>query len=102
MNPLDTLSQKITPEVKAQLDAVIGLELDGVAYTFDVRKEGAGLLEGTAQNHGLTPRVTLKSSKQDFEKLLAGELNPMMAAMTGKLKLEGDMGFAMSLTKLFG
>jgi putative sterol carrier protein len=26
----------------------------------------------------------------------------MMAAMTGKLKLTGDMGFAMKLSSLFG
>jgi putative sterol carrier protein len=102
MNILSNLSEKLTPEIKAELDAVIGLEFDGVAHTFDIRKDGAGLLAGAPETHGLTPRISIKASQKDFEKLMSGELNPMMAAMTGKLKLEGDMGFAMKLTKLFG
>jgi hypothetical protein len=102
MNILENLASKLTPEIKAELDAVIGLEFDGVAHTFDVRQAGAGLLEGAPETHGLTPRISIKASQADFQKIMSGELNPMMAAMTGKLKLEGDMGFAMKLTKLFG
>jgi hypothetical protein len=102
MNILENLASKLTPEIKAELDAVIHLEFDGVAHTFDVRKDGAGLLAGAPETHGLTSRISIKATQADFQKILAGELNPMMAAMTGKLKLEGDMGFAMKLTKLFG
>ena len=102
MNILHNLSKKLTPEIKAELDAVIGLEFDGVAYTFDVRKNGTGLLEGEPEAHGLTQRIGIKATQADFAKIMSGELNPMMAAMTGKLKLEGDMGFAMKLSKLFG
>jgi putative sterol carrier protein len=102
MNILSTLSEKLTPEIKADLDAVIGLEFDGVAHTFDVRANGVGLLEGAPEAHGLTPRITIKASQADFQKIMSGEMNPMMAAMSGKLRLEGDMGFAMKLTKLFG
>jgi putative sterol carrier protein len=102
MNILHNLSEKLTPEIKAELDAVIGLEFDGVAYTFDVRKDGTGLLEGAPEAHGLTQRIGIKATQADFAKIMSGELNPMMAAMTGKLKLEGDMGFAMKLSKLFG
>jgi putative sterol carrier protein len=39
------------------------------------------------------------------EHLLAmknGELNPMMAVMTGKVKIKGDMGLAMKLQSLIG
>ncbi len=99
---LENLHNKLTPEIKADLDAVIGLEFDGVAHTFDARVEGAGLLEGAPAAHGLTQRIGIKASSADFQKIMAGELNPMMAAMTGKLKIEGDMGFAMKLSKLFG
>ena len=99
---LENLSSKLTPEIKSDLNAVIGLEFDGVAYTFDARKEGTGLLDGAPVAHGLTPRISIKASSGDFAKIMSGELNPMMAAMTGKLKIEGDMGFAMQLTKLFG
>ncbi len=99
---LETLNSKLTPEIKTDLDAVIGLEFDGIAHTFDARISGTGLLSGAPDTHGLTPRISIKASSADFEKIMSGELNPMMAAMTGKLKIEGDMGFAMKLTKLFG
>lgn len=99
---LENLNSRLTPEIKADLNAVIGLEFDGVAYTFDARTEGTGLLDGAPSSHGLTQRIGIKASSSDFAKIMAGELNPMMAAMTGKLKIEGDMGFAMQLTKLFG
>lgn len=40
---------------------------------------------------------TVKVSKQDFEDMAAGKLDGTMAFMTGKLKIEGDMGIAMQL-----
>jgi putative sterol carrier protein len=36
-----------------------------------------------------------------FAQIVAGEQNPTTAYMTGKLKIQGDMGAAMKLQKLF-
>lgn len=44
---------------------------------------------------------SIKMKADDFGKILTGELNVMMAFMTGKLKIEGDKGAAMKLTSLF-
>jgi putative sterol carrier protein len=33
--------------------------------------------------------------------MMGGELNPMMAFMTGKMKIDGDKGVAMKLAGLF-
>ena len=100
---LENLSSKLTPEVRSNLDAVIGLQLDDAHYTIDARKDGgAGLLEGAPTAHNLEPRLSVATSSADFLKLVSGELNPMMAAMSGKLKLTGDMGFAFKLSSLFG
>ena len=41
-------------------------------------------------------------SKEDFAKLTSGDLNPMMAVMSGKVKIKGDMGIAMKLQSLIG
>ncbi|MEI4473304.1 SCP2 sterol-binding domain-containing protein [Frigidibacter sp. MR17.24] len=41
--------------------------------------------------------VTLIASAETFVGMLKGEVNPMSAYMTGKLKVEGDMSQAMSL-----
>ena len=43
----------------------------------------------------------IKMKADDFAKILSGDLNVMMAFMTGKLKIEGDKGAAMKLTALF-
>ena len=45
--------------------------------------------------------VTISTSQEVFEGIIAGEQNPTSAYMTGKLKLKGDMGAAMKLQKLF-
>ena len=45
---------------------------------------------------------TVKVSLADFAKLMARELDPTTAFMSGKIKIEGDMGVAMKLGRLFG
>lgn len=41
--------------------------------------------------------VTLTASAETFEGILDGSVNPTMAFMTGKLKIDGSMGLAMQL-----
>jgi putative sterol carrier protein len=41
--------------------------------------------------------TTIKTSWDDWQKMASGELDGMTAFMTGKLKIEGDMGNAMQL-----
>src|SRR5690606_30492223 len=43
---------------------------------------------------------TISASAETILKLRKGELNPMMAVMTGKIKIKGDMGLAMKLQSL--
>jgi putative sterol carrier protein len=77
------------------------------SYAFDI--EGAGqwtvkVTDGTVSVHdGIEDAadVTISSSQEVFQKIVAGEQNPTSAYMTGKLKLKGDMGAAMKLQKLF-
>jgi len=45
--------------------------------------------------------ATVKVSLEDFSNLLTGDLNPMTAFMSGKIKVDGDMSVAMKLQKLF-
>lgn len=44
--------------------------------------------------------VTLTASRETFEGLLSGDVNPTTAFMTGKLKVDGAMGTAMRLGAL--
>lgn len=45
---------------------------------------------------------TITTKADTLEAMRNGQLNPMMAVMTGKVKIKGDMGVAMQLQKLFG
>ncbi|MBC7883850.1 MAG: SCP2 sterol-binding domain-containing protein [Saprospiraceae bacterium] len=43
---------------------------------------------------------TISTDADTFMQLKNGELNPMMAVMSGKIKIKGDMGLAMKLQSL--
>ncbi|TVR82328.1 MAG: acyl-CoA dehydrogenase [Chitinophagaceae bacterium] len=45
---------------------------------------------------------TIKITQEDFEAILSGDLNPMGAFMSGKFKVDGDLGVAMKLQSLLG
>lgn len=47
-----------------------------------------------------SPSVTIAASSTDFAKMATGELSGPMAFMQGKVKLDGDMSFALSLANL--
>jgi len=45
--------------------------------------------------------TTIKVSWDDFQSLASGALDGMTAFMTGKLKIDGDMGNAMQMQSIF-
>jgi len=45
--------------------------------------------------------TTIRISAENLQKLMAGGLDPTLAYMTGKLKVEGSMGVALKLTSMF-
>ena len=51
----------------------------------------------TITNDDKAADCTLKMDFSDFADLIGGKLDGMTAFMTGKLKIEGDMGVAMKL-----
>ena len=62
--------------------------------------EGAGniVIDGNGAREGNDPAdVTLTATADVFEQILAGDLNPTAAFMSGKLAVDGDMSAAMRL-----
>lgn len=51
--------------------------------------------------HNKESACKVETSFQDFLALTKGEMNPMNAVMSGKIKIKGDMGIAMKLQSLF-
>lgn len=72
----------------------------GKTVKLDFGDEGLILLDGAAgqvsEDDGPAD-TTIKTSWDDWQKMADGELDGMTAFMTGKLKIEGDMGNAMQL-----
>ena len=66
---------------------------DGVVFI-----DGVNSLVSHADNAADT---TIKVSWDDWQSLASGALDGMTAFMTGKLKVEGDMGNAMQLQGIF-
>ena len=73
---------------------------DGTAK-FVIEGEGAVYIDANgARAADDEADVTLTASRETFEGLLSGDVNPTMAFMTGKLKVDGAMGTAMKLGAL--
>ena len=51
-------------------------------------------------NEQASPAVTLKMEMDSFKGLMAKDENPINLFMSGRLQLEGDMAFGMSLQSL--
>ena len=69
---------------------------------FDFGDDGQVFASGTeATTEDNDADCTISVSKDDFIALAEGNLDPMMAFMSGKLKVAGDMSVAMGLQSLF-
>lgn len=52
-------------------------------------------------NESAEAPCTVNIDLGNFDKMLSGDLNPMMAFMTGKMKVDGDKSVALKLASLF-
>lgn len=62
-------------------------------------------VDGTGDSNVITQEdkeadCVITASMETMQKLMAGDLNPMMAVMTGKVSIKGDMGVAMKVQSL--
>ena len=91
------MSDVVTAAVKALNDKLDGNGFDGVAK-FEIEDEGAILIDETGARAGDDAAdVTLSASADTFQDILTGNLDATSAFMTGRLKLDGDMGLAIRL-----
>lgn len=85
---------------KAAMSAPLGYRVQ-----FDLGPDGAIHWDGTVSPPVIDkePReadTVLSLSLANLEALMAGDLNPTMAYMTGKLKIQGSMGVALKIAQL--
>ena len=80
-------------EIELQNSLKLDIELGGTA---------ALLEEVVVTSEAKDAECTIKITKEDLVDLAKGDLNPMTAFMTGKIKIDGDMSVAMKLQSLLG
>jgi len=91
---MTTTLEELTERVAAAVGQDAGL---GRTFKVDLRGEGFIHIDGAAVTNEDKPAdLTVSISRKDLKALGAGELNPMTAVITGRLKVS-DMGLAMSL-----
>ena len=81
--------------------------IDGKVVKFDFGDDGKLTIDGASDpavvnNDDGDADCTVVVDKDVFEAIAAGEENAQMAFMSGKLKVEGDMGIAMQLGSILG
>lgn len=75
---------------------------DGVAK-FVIPGEGSIMMDASGARPGDgEAEVTMTASADVFQAILAGDMNPTMAFMTGKLTVDGSMGQAMKVGAALG
>src|SRR5919109_2446031 len=94
----ETLGSRVDQSRTAGMNNTYLFDIDGAGkWTVSVDDGKVSVTEGEAGD----PDCTITSSQENWERIVAGDLNPTSAYMTGKLKVKGDMGAAMKLQKLF-
>lgn len=96
--------ENFTETVRSKVGADSGLN-STIKFVF---KEGGVLfIDGksapntVSNDEDAAADCTVKVSFEDFSKLMERKLDPTTAFMMGKIKIEGDMGVAMKLGRLF-
>lgn len=87
------------PDVVAKINAVYQFNVSGPgggAWSVDCTAPGGLVSPGTAG----AARCTVVITDADLLNVVNGKLNPQMAFMSGKLKIQGDMGLAMKLQQI--
>jgi putative sterol carrier protein len=93
----ETLETRVDASKTAGMNNSYVFDIDGVGvWQVDVTDGSIKVTEG-----GTDGDVTIRASGETFKAIANGEQNPTTAYMTGKLKIDGDMGAAMKLQKLF-
>jgi putative sterol carrier protein len=93
----DTLESRLDPAKLRGQHASYRFDIDGAgSWRVDVADGNASVSEG-----GEGGDCVIRMKEETFARLLRGEQNPVTGFMTGKIKVDGDMGLAVRLKDLF-
>jgi putative sterol carrier protein len=96
------MSEIVPAAVKTLNEKLAGGGIDGVVK-FVVEDEGVVQIDqdGASEAQGeVAADCTMTASAQTFRGILDGEVDPTAAFMSGRLRVEGEMGLAMELARI--
>ena len=83
--------------MKVLSEKLSGTEIGGTVK-FEIEGEGCVMVDDSGVREGDEEAdVTLTADQETFQGMMDGDTNPTSAFMSGKLKVDGDMGMAMKL-----
>jgi len=94
------LPAQVKPEALEGVDTTFHFDIsgaDGGQYTISVVDNKIESAEGLVG----TPKCVVSGSDQNFMGIVTGKLNPMMAILTGKVKIS-NQGEMLKYAKMFG
>ena len=97
----DSMTERFQADKAGDLDMTIQFDLGGDGGGQWYASIGDGTMtvnKGTVE----APSATLKMDADDFAKMSSGDINPMMAFMSGKIKVDGDLNSVMKFQTLVG
>ncbi|MDX1685247.1 MAG: SCP2 sterol-binding domain-containing protein [Saprospiraceae bacterium] len=97
---LNTLPEKVKKEALQDQETRFHFDLEGEGggqMTLEI-KDGELIADKGLQGE---PKCTVKGNAEDFMKVVRGDLNPMMAVLSGKLKIS-NQGEMLKYAKMFG
>lgn len=99
-NIFPEMANRFRPEKAEGLNSVIQFNLSGDnGGLFWIKIADGSCTYGAGESESAA--MTMKASADDFFSIVSGTINPMQAFMSGKLKVEGDMGLAMKMQSIF-
>lgn len=100
LEAMQAMTSRFNPAKARGVNATVLIKAagDGGGNFLVTIKDGAATMsEGAIDN----PNVTVDVAAQDWIDILAGELDPTMAFMGGKLRISGDLGLMMRFQQIF-
>lgn len=89
------------PSKIAGVNASVGFDLsgdNGGQWTLNIADGSIDVADGLATG----ANATIKMKDTDYVDMMSGKLNPMMAFMGGKVKVDGDLNTVMKLQSIMG
>ena len=97
------MAEMLAQALEALRDKTGGQGFDG-SVRFEVEEVGALRLDegGPRMDDGSAADCTITGDMETFKAMFEGDLSPTVAYMSGRIRIEGDMGVAMKAAGLLG